>query len=127
MTDPKLAAFLEALNHADGDSFCSPPGLGGGWRVKHVRAGLDRHALCVHSSGQILAFSPYTTKHGACEACTSRKGAICTHCACGHCAFDRLCAEHGGPKATREQVQALLAKLRNFELGRRAPVVALDD
>ena len=37
MTDPKLAAFLEALNHADGDSFCSPPGLGGGWRVNEGR------------------------------------------------------------------------------------------
>ncbi len=124
--DARLDAFHEALNHADGDAFVNPPGLGRGWRAKHVRAGLDRHVLCVHRSGEIFAFSPYSSKHGACENCASRKGAICDHCRCGHCAFDRLCAEHDGPKATREQVQALLGRLRSFEIGRRAPVVALD-
>jgi hypothetical protein len=126
-TSPRVTEFLAALNHVDGDAFCTPPGLGAGWRIKHVRIGLERHVLCIHSSGQILAFTPYSLRHGACEACSSRKGAICTHCSCGHCAFDALCAEHSGPKATKEQVVRLLAKLKNFELGRRAPVVALDD
>jgi hypothetical protein len=124
---PKVEAFLEALKYADGEAFCVPPGLGGGWRVKHVRTGLERHVLCVHSSGQLLAYTAYSSKHGACQNCAGRKGAICAHCNCAHCQFDRLTSEHGGNLATREQAARLRAQIQQFQFGRRGAVEALDE
>lgn len=120
--------FLAALPSADDKAFVTPPGLGGGWRAGHVRKGLERHVLVVHSSGDIICFAPFPSSHGACQHCASRKGAICDHCRCAFCQFDELTAEHGGPRITPEQVARLRVKIREFQIGRKPRVVvALDD
>jgi hypothetical protein len=121
-----LATFLEALKTADGETFVNPPGLGRGWRAKHVRAGLERHVLTANRYGDGLCYAQFPKSHGACQGCAQRRGAICTHCACAMCQFDRMTDEHGGPPVTRAHVESLRAQLRDFQIGRRAPVVALD-
>lgn len=121
---PKVNAFLVALATAEDDAFVVPPGLGGGWRAKHVKTGLERNVLTIHSSGQGFAFTPFTSKHGRCRECAGHRD-VCTHCACEHCAFDRVCGEHNGPRATQAQVAVLRAKIDSFRF-HQAPVVRLD-
>jgi hypothetical protein len=123
---PRLAVFLSALQHVPDKEFVTPPGLGGGWRAKHVRYGLEHGVLNLHWSGVGLQFAALPKSHGACSECASKKS-ICTHCSCQACAFDRLTDEHGGPRVTRAQVERLQARLKAFQFaqGPRAPM--LDD
>ena len=115
-----LPEFLGALQTADGNAWCSPPGLGTGWKVKSIRSGLGRRVLVEHDGA--LAFAR-NLKHVHCKDCRGE----CIHCHCSECVWWAEVDGRSGPRATPEQIQALLAKLRNFELGRLAPVVALDD
>jgi len=120
----RLVAFLEALETAEPNAFCSPPGLGGGWRVKHVRSGMARKVLVVHHSGEILAYQIPNT-HGVCPECKARR-TPCEHCNCAMCAFDREISEHGGKPVTKEQIAQLRAKIAAFQFGQPKPVVRLD-
>lgn len=123
--EPKLTAFLEALPNAEPNSWCSPPGLGGVWRVRIMRTGLEKGIITVHRSGRGLAFAPFPSSHGACSHCVSKR-AVCDHCSCPHCAFDRMSAETAGRPVSRAQVDALRERLRNFRMA-KAPTVTLDD
>lgn len=123
---PKVTTFLVALADAEDDAFVAPPGLGHGWRAKQVKIGLERNVLTIHHSGQGFAFTAYTSKHGRCQECAGHRD-VCTHCACPHCAFDRLCHESSGPKATPEQMAQVRAQIAAFKFGPRpAPAVRLD-
>ena len=120
----ELARFLEALQSADGDGFCSPPGLPGTWRVRHVRSGLARRVLVEYDA--IIAFAR-NPRHGVCQNCARIRGAECDHCRCSTCVWEREVDDRSGPKATPEQVAQLQAQVRRFQIGRaKAPVVALD-
>ena len=119
-----LSEFLVALEAADGSSFCSPPGLGGTWLVKHIRSGLGRHVLVPYDG--IIAFAR-NPKHGVCQNCARIRGSECTHCNCTTCIWQTEVDGRSGPKVTPEQVAQLQVKLRRFQIGRaKAPVVALD-
>ena len=54
-----VTIFLEALEAAEPEDWCSPPGLKGPWKVRWIRKGLESGALVVHNSGQCIAM-----KHG---------------------------------------------------------------
>jgi hypothetical protein len=126
--DPRVTEFLAALNDADPNAFCNPPGLGGGFRVKHILNGLERGVVDVHSSG--LGFCLVQPKnHAVCRECASSKmRSFCTHCRCEMCLWERLCDEHSGPKATPAQIARLRAQIRLFQMGRKPVVtVSLDD
>lgn len=126
---PKLAAFLEALPHCAEDDFCNPPGLGGGFRVKHIRRGLERGVLAEHSSGMGLTIVQPDT-HGACGFCKGRKGSQpCEHCACAMCSWFRQTEERASPKVGREKLRELARRMKNFEFGsaRAQAVPDLDD
>ena len=122
---------MAALASASDEEFCSPPGLGGVWRVKHLRSGLARGVI-VRSDG-IIAFvrNPH---HGLCENCAAhaKRGgrAECTHCNCSTCIWEREVEEKGGPKVTRAKMQELAARLRAWSIvgpQTAAEVPLLDD
>jgi len=114
--------FIEALKTADGEAWCSPPGLGRGWKVKHIRSGLARRVLVPYDG--IIAFAR-NPKHGVCENCTGKRD-VCTHCQCSTCVWEREVEGRGSGKVTAAQMAQLRARLETFKFGRRAPVVALD-
>jgi hypothetical protein len=113
---PKLAAFLAALPHADGQAFVSPPGLGGTWRSRFIRSGLDKGVLAVHWSGAGLCIVQ-PSSHGVCKECASHKGNDCQHCACSMCAWFRMTEERASPRITPTQMKQLAERLKNFRLG----------
>lgn len=118
-----LPEFMSALATADPDAFCNPPGMGRGWKVKHIRSGLGRRVLCEYDN--IIAFAR-NPKHGCCEACARMRGSECSHCRCSTCVWQREVDGSGGPRASRDQMARLVAKLKAFQIGRK-PVIALDD
>lgn len=126
--NPKLTAFLEALPHCLDDDFCSPPGLGGGFRVKYIKRGLERGVLAVHWTGLGLTIVQ-PSKHGVCAHCASRKGTTCTHCACEMCSWFRQTEQLASPRVSRERMVELARRLKTFTFGTRQPVSApaLDD
>ena len=125
---PRLATFLAALAHAQPNEIVSPPGLGGGWRVRLVKLGLDQGRLIVHWSGTGLCFARFPTSHGACQACAVSKRSICDHCSCAACAFDRLCEDRGGRLVSREKVQELLTRIAALRYSPPAqPGLGLDE
>jgi len=118
-----LAEFMAVLETADADALCGPPGLGQGWKVRHIRSGLTRRVLVPYDG--IIAFAR-NPRHGCCEACARMRGSECKHCQCSTCIWQHEVDGKGSPRVTREQVAVLLAKLQTFQFGRK-PVVALDE
>src|SRR4029077_19782241 len=106
----------EALETADDKEFCSAPDLGV-IRVKHLRSGLARGVLRKTEEGIVFARIP---GHGVCQNCAAVRGTVCTHCRCATCTWEREADEHGGPRATKAQVDALRERLRTFQVGRQA-------
>ena len=124
---PNVVAFLEALPHADPLQFVSPPGLGGTWRAKFIRAGLDKGVLVVHWSGAGLCIVQPST-HGACADCKGRKGSQpCEHCACSMCAWLRQTDERASPRVSRARMEQLTRRLRALQLGSAQPASAMLD
>src|SRR2546430_12534792 len=121
----RCAAFLVALVAADAQEFCSPPGLGGTWRVVHIKDALERGILvnCGWGIAYARALKPTQASHGVCENCVGKK-TICDHCRCAMCQWERRAAETSGPPATKVQVDALRARLATFQFGARAPSLA---
>jgi hypothetical protein len=116
-TDPRLIVFLEALPLMDDAQFCWPPGLGGGWRVKHIRSGLQRGVLVVHRRGTHLAYAALPDEHKA-------KG-----CRCKTCHWERQADEReGSGMVTREQAQRMRTEILTFQFGQvsKPRVEALD-
>lgn len=108
----RLALFLKALERADANELCSPPGLGGLWRVKHVRSGLARRVLVEYEG--IIAFAR-NPRHGACESCRGRKGSQpCDHCNCSTCVWEHEADERGGRLADPAKVRALVRRMQAF-------------
>ena len=123
----ELGDFLDSLPGLPDEDLCIPPGLGGLWKVRHIRAGLDQGVLVVHRSGWGFAFAPFPSKHGACQNCAQRRS-ICDHCNCHACVWDRMASDHGGPRVTQAQTTRLRAMIRALQLGPRPkPVYALDE
>jgi hypothetical protein len=113
---PRLEAFLAALPNADDNALVNPPGLGGVWRVRAIRLGIERHVLAVDRSGNGFNLVQPST-HGACEDCKGRKGSQpCIHCRCALCQWLVLADEHGGPRASRQKVAELAARLQAFAI-----------
>jgi hypothetical protein len=81
--------------------------------------------LKVHWSGRGLTYAPFPSNHGACDNCVAKRSP-CDHCACSTCSWDHASEERGGGPVSRAKVEALMAKLRNFEVGRKTPVEVLD-
>ncbi|MFI4977562.1 MAG: hypothetical protein ACHQC8_02625 [Solirubrobacterales bacterium] len=114
-TDPRLIVFLEALPTAADEEFCSPPGIGGLWRVKHVRSGLARGVLVVHHRGTHIAFAPFPPNH--------RKHP----CSCVNCYWEREADEHGGNAVTRQQAQRMRVEILSFQFGQVRPRIEAFD
>ncbi len=128
LPSPKVAAFLAALPHADPNEFVSPPGLGGTWRSRFIRSGLDRGVLAIHWTGEGLCIVQ-PSSHGSCADCKGRKGSQpCEHCACAMCAWFRMTEERASPRITPAQMKQLAARLKTFQMGgpKPAPVAMLD-
>lgn len=126
---PRLTAFLAALPMADENAYCSPPGLGGGFRVKYIRRGMERGVIVVHHTGLGLAIQEPTT-HGACGFCKGRKGSQpCDHCACAMCAFFHQNDERASPRVSQTRMVELARRLKTFSFAAPVPVSApaLDD
>ena len=111
--EPRLAEFLEALPTADLNALCSPPGLGGLWRVRAIRAGLQQNVLVVHHSGKGLAFAPFPTSHRAKD------------CRCATCMWEYTASEPSSPPVGRERVMALARRLQTLQMG-QPPEVSLE-
>ena len=125
---PRLQAFLTALPHAQDEDFVSAPGLGT-FKAKHVRRGMERGVLVVHSSGLGLAIMQ-PSSHGVCAHCSGRKRDVCDHCACLMCSWFRQTEERSSPRVSQEKMSQLARRLQAFQLG-GGPVAisepALDD
>lgn len=117
MTD--FATFRAALEAADSNAYCSPPGLPGTWKVMHIRSGLGRRVLVEYDG--ILAFAR-NAKHVACKDCRSG----CVHCHCSQCVWEAEVEERSSPQVSRERVMALTLRLKNFEMGKRPLLGGLD-
>ncbi len=111
--EPRLAQFLEALPTSDLNALCSPPGLGGLWRVRAIRAGLQQNVLVVHRSGKGLAFAPLPPSHRAKD------------CRCATCIWEYTASEPNSPPVSRERVVALTRRLQTLQMG-QTPEVSLD-
>ena len=118
-----LPEFMAALATADPEAWCNPPGLGRGWKVKHIRSGLARRVLVEYDG--IIAFAR-NPKHCCCQNCARMRNAECEHCNCSTCVWEHEKEGRGSARVTRAQVGVLLAKLRTFQVGRKA-IVSLDD
>jgi hypothetical protein len=116
LQSPRVTAFLAALEHARDEDFINAPGLGT-VRVKHVRWGMDRGVVVVHSSGMGLAIAQ-PDQHGACAHCKGKKGEQpCEHCACFMCTFFRRCEERASPRVSRAKMMELARQLQRFTFG----------
>ncbi len=108
--EPRLAGFLEALPTADLNALCSPPGLGGLWRVRAIRAGLQQNVLVVHRSGKGLAFAPSPSSHRARD------------CRCATCMWEYTASEPNSTPVSRERAMALARRLQTLQMGQSAEV-----
>src|SRR5438552_11560982 len=106
--DPRLAEFLETLPLADLNALCSPPGLGGLWRVRAIRAGLQQKVLMIHHTGKGLAFAPNPSSHRARD------------CRCATCIWEYTSSEPSSPPVGRERVMALARRLQTLQMGQRS-------
>ena len=114
-TDPRLIVFLEALRTAGDTEICSPPGLGGGWLVSHVRAGLERGILVVHHRGTHICYAPFPSNH--------RK----VPCYCEHCKYDRECAGRTSSAIAESKARELRHEILAFQFtGPRPRIEALN-
>lgn len=114
-TDPRLIVFLDALQRAGEQELCTPPGLGGGWLVKHVRQGLEAGVLVVHHRGTHLAFAAFPSDH--------RKAP----CRCRACDFDRLTQGRDSGQLAQDKARELRHEILSFQFtGPRPRVEALD-
>lgn len=123
----RVTAFLAALPHAKDEEFVVVPGLAT-FRARHVRRGLEREVIVVHSSGYGFAFLTPPGHVGMCPHCASRKGNICEHCSCALCSWIRQSDERASPLVSRQKLQQLARRLQTFTFGaepRSTP--ALDD
>src|SRR2546426_2957315 len=110
ITEPRLQDFLEVLKAADGNEFCSPPGLGGLWRTRFIKTGLEKGILVIHHLGRGLAFAPDPIDHKA-----DKNG---FRCACKTCVWLWQAGEPDSPPVSRARVIALRERLRYFQIGR---------
>lgn len=96
-----VTIFLEALEAAEPEDWCSPPGLSGPWRVRWIRKGLESGALVIHHSGACIAM-----KHGP----EHRAGP----CPCALCrwVYAQKLEDWGSPPSNRKIDLSALARLR---------------
>lgn len=113
---PQVQAFLVELGDAQEDQFVSPPGLGGTWRAKHIRRGLETGALEIHWTGWGLCVMQPSKHVGLCVECARSRGAVCTHCNCAMCAWFRLTDERNSPPVTKARFDELVARLKAFQI-----------
>ena len=102
---------LASLDAAEDDAWVEVPGFHGRYRAKHIKRGLETHALKVHWSGRGLCWAtePYTPSWGKREAVRLTPGAL---------ALERLiAADDAFPPAKPEAVKALLAQFKRIDLG----------
>jgi hypothetical protein len=128
--DPRLVAFLEALPQADPETFVSPPGLGGTWRVKFIREGMEKGVVVVHWTGMGLAIHQ-PKAHGICPECAAAKDSrtICNHCACDMCVWFRHTDELNSPRVSPERIRELAQRMKAFRFA-QAPqrtTISLDE
>ena len=124
---PRLAAFLAALPHLQPQEFVSPPGLGGTWRTKFIRSGLERGAIAVHWSGAGLCIVQ-PSSHAVCRECAiSKSRSECTHCSCSMCVWLRQSDEHTGSPVSRERVMQLARQLQTFQMAQPTSMPMLDE
>jgi hypothetical protein len=121
-TSKRLIAFLEWLDHnSDPQELCSPPGIGGLWRTRFIRSGLDRGVIVVHHSGELLAFS-IPKSHGICPECArERRGTLCTHCNCAMCAWEHEAEERNSLRVSQQKLTELALRMRAFAIGSQPP------
>lgn len=115
--------FLSALDEAQDEAWVEVPGFHGKYRAKHIRRGLETHALKVHWSGRGLCWTTeaYTPSWGKRETVKLTPAAQ---------ALERLIeSDDQWPPAKPEAVKTLLAQFKRMELGlgpREAATVAGD-
>ena len=124
---PRLAAFLSVLSRADPQEFVSPPGLGGTWRARFIRSGLERGVIAVHWTGMGLCIVQ-PNSHGVCKECAiSKSRSECTHCSCSMCVWLRQSDERSGSLVSREKVMALARRLQTFQMAQPSSAAMLDE
>jgi hypothetical protein len=128
-SSPRLVAFLEWLRTtADPNELCSPPGIGGLWRAKHIDSGLKRGVIVAHHDDQGLAFV-IPKVHGVCTGCAVAKArSLCDHCQCALCIWEREAEERSSPRASQQTVRELALRMRAFKLaaGAQSPAAFAD-
>lgn len=125
-TSAHMTAFSSALPDLDPNSLCSPPGLGGLWRVRWIVEGINQGVIVEHWSKMGYAFR-IPREHGCCHDCAVNKRA-CEHCSCKLCAWEHRAEERSSPRCDPAKVHALVLRLQAFRMGApKVPVGLLDD